>query len=184
MTELLELQDLVSEAETFEFPYCDLAHEDVVRDAHDTILTNAEGRSKLEKECPIMSKLKRPGCAHCREQRALDESEPEGAEDGDILLQLSRSLQSLLGQHKKLIKLTIIYEQQVTQLDQLDADIRKARTGGTVVQQRPAFVPSKEEAERLAEPLIKQHRTIVDSMKTFRDFLVEMARPLMKKPYT
>lgn len=164
-----ELEELLPIVESFEFPYCDMAHEDVKRSSEGTPLSD-----EYIPECPAGIQEKRPACAHCHKHWINEE---DGIEE-DILLKLSNVLLSAYPSNIQLKILNAEHEQKMEMIQRLDVAIREARTGSQG-QLGNGPIPSAEEAKKRAAPLVAEHRAIVDRMRHFRDTLVTMAKELL-----
>lgn len=150
---------LVPLLEKFQFPYCDARHENLVRDAHGYAVRNGEGW-KLTDQCPIRTRFLRPACNHC-EGHGLDPLSEMAYEIAQVG-RLTQELRSMAKQHSEDLRHKSI----------LDEQIRNARTS----KKNLVHPLSQDEADLAAAPFVKQHREIVDRMRTFTAALLQAAK--------
>lgn len=166
-----ELEELLPIVESFKFPYCDMAHEDVIRTPEGVPIIHTDGKAEYESECPPAKKSKNPACAHC----PMDmEMHPHV-----VLQKLSIILQKSTARgSEQLTSLLVQFKKDALAIWNLDQKIRSARISeeddyGRTNLKNPY---SQEQAIQNAAPLVREHRAIVDRMRHFRDTLVAMAR--------
>lgn len=165
------INDLAAIAEGMQFPYCDLKHENVLRTEDGELMARNNILPVFVRECPAGAQVNMPACAHCR-----DQAHPEHDVTNDVLLLLSTLLQSVDPSNAELQSLQVQYEENVSALHELDRAMRVARTGTEYNRIDPKTLPSLNIANKNGQPLILQHRAIVNSMRNFRDTLLEIVQ--------
>ncbi len=157
------ITELLTAAEELDFSDCNMRHENIQRNKQGKAIATSKGKAKYVAECSVAKQRNRPCCAHCREQ---DTSEKLISED--VLLEMHEVLQTLGLSTPQLDAMRTQYEQDVSQLPDLDEEMRIARTGSKDPQD-PENVPSVEEVQTAEEPLLREHRAINRRMEAFRD---------------
>ncbi len=153
--------ELVPLLEKFEFPYCDMRHENAVRDKKGDAVPDQHGLKALIDQCPVRTRFKRPACNHC-EGHSLDPL-LEMTYVLSLAKKLTPELQSMETQHKKDLESKKV----------IDRRANEARTGETL---RAVDVPSVADAEMQAAEFVRQHRAIVDRMRAFTIALLIAAK--------
>ncbi|MSR68025.1 hypothetical protein EXS65_04380 [Candidatus Peribacteria bacterium] len=155
------IHKLAAHLETLQFPYCDVAHEDVARDEQGNVISEHD----LVLECPMRLQRIRPACPHCQESispdyvgQLIDELE-EGGLDPSIFRE--RRMQ---------------YELDIKRLTQLDGAILGARTKSD---REFGGAPDKAEAKTAAAPYVLEHRSIVDRMRELTTLLLSESKKIL-----
>ena len=167
MATLEQIRQLTDRASQFEFPYCDVKHEDFVRDA--------QGRPKSKPaqfapQCPAAVSDRRPACPHqCKES-------------GDALWLLSSALSEHGQTDQSINEMQRQYSRDRMRKSWIDREMRAARTVFSFLMSDPeeqAALAQQESAQFVAE-----HRAIVDRMRLFRDTLVTAAEKILVGNHT
>lgn len=154
--------ELVPLLEKLQFPYCDVQHENVIRDANGNPVQNRYNDSKnFTDQCPLQTRFLRPACNHC-----------EGHER-DPLAEMSYHLEATGRLTPELKTMTEQHSFDAREKIRLDAQIRKARAGGM---ESVSTIPTREQAEQDAKPFVALHRAIVDRMRDFTAALLQAAK--------
>jgi hypothetical protein len=148
---------IIESAQRLEFVECDMRHEDWLRHANGELIRP----SNFREQCPWAVRINRPSCAH----QCIPQAE------NDVLWNLYAALRSAGAATQSIHDGIDAYQTRKRQLADLDYNIRNARTGSLAGE-----APTREEAERDAEPHVLKHRAIVQANRKFRDELVAIAK--------
>jgi len=152
--------ELVPLLEKFEFPHCDVMHENVVRDRSGIPIERA-GMKEFTDQCPIKTRFLRPACNHCEghEREPLSEMAYHLGLEG----KMASELRAMEEQHKRDMKQKTV----------IDEKIRDARTGPTLFIED---VPCACDGQKNAASYVMEHRAIVDRMRAFTIALLAAAK--------
>lgn len=152
-----QLRELVAQVEQYEFVYCNMAHEDYRRDAHGLPLVTIDAPGPFVPECCNEIQAKRLVCPHSTDKSRKPFS--------DLIQFMAKA--RLLDEPIMISRSQYYYDEDLGRLDELDREIREARTNGRV----DAIT-----AQKRAAPLVEEHRQIIDRIKALRDDLVQIAK--------